>query len=134
MVDRLRNLRSWQLLVVTSLVVIVPLMADLHGRLGLLRRMRQEELRVTRELERLQAEQTTLKTQLDFVSDEAYVERWARVELRMTRTGEVGLIPIYQQQPQEVPSAAPASAVSGDSYFDIPEQWRQLFFPEATEP
>jgi cell division protein FtsB len=132
MVDRLRNLRSWQLLVVTSLVVLLPLMADLHGRLALLRRMRQEEIRVTRELERLRSEQTTLRAQLEFVREEAYVERWARVELRMTRPGEVGLIPIYQRQPQEVPSTDTASVVAGDSYFDIPEQWRQLFFSEAT--
>jgi len=134
MVDRLRNLRSWQLLVVTSLVVILPLMADLHGRLSLLRRMRQEEIRVTRELERLRSEQATLNAQLEFVSDEAYVERWARVELRMTRPGEVGLIPIYQQQPQQVPSTTAKNIVSGDSYPVLSEQWRQLFFSDTTEP
>jgi len=133
-VDKLRNLRSWQLLVVTSLVVILPLMADLHGRLSLLRRMRQEEIRVTRELERLRAEQTTLKAQLEFVSDEAYVERWARVELRMTRAGEVGLIPIYVRQTPQAPSSAAEDIVAADSYPVFSEQWRQLFFSESTEP
>lgn len=132
MIQKLHGSRSWQLLIATTLILIVPLMADIQGRVGVLRRMHTERRRLSHDLTVIHAEQDALKAQLEFVTSEAYLERAARVDLRITKPGEVALIPMYAYQKQQTaptPEDAPSSADTAPS---VSEQWHRLFFDEST--
>ena len=133
MIEKLRDSRGWQVLIITSLILVVPLMADINGRIGVLRRMHQQEARLNKELAQAQAEQETLEKQLQFVTSDAYLEQWARIEARMTRPGEVAIIPLYQEQTQPETSASRATS-SADASLSTSQQWHRLFFDDATSP
>ncbi|MES0340665.1 MAG: hypothetical protein ABUK15_11535, partial [Anaerolineales bacterium] len=47
MMDKLRESRSWQLLFITTLILLVALMADVSGRLSVLYRVNQKEAQLT---------------------------------------------------------------------------------------
>ena len=133
MIEKLRDSRGWQLLVITSLILVVPLMADINGRIGVLRRMHQQQTLLNQELARARAEQETLEKQLQFVTGDEYLEQWARIEARMTRPGEVAIIPLYQEQTQPETSASGASSPT-DASLSTSQQWHRLFFDDATSP
>jgi cell division protein FtsB len=132
-IEKLRDSRGWQLLVITSLILVVPLMADINGRIGVLRRMHQQQALLNQELAEARAEREALEKQLQFVTSDAYLEQWARVEARMARPGEVAIIPLYQGQTQPETSASGASP-SPDAALSTSQQWHRLFFDDATSP
>jgi cell division protein FtsB len=135
MIQKLRESRGWQLLIIAGLILLMPLIVDINGRISVIRRMHQEETRLKQELADIQTEQEALQTQLDFVASDAYLEQWARVDARMTRPGEVAIIPALTNASEQAtpdlennlfpPAAFPPS---------IPEQWRRLFFGDTTTP
>jgi cell division protein FtsB len=131
MIDKLRNSRGWQLLTITTLILIVPLMADINGRIDMVRRMHRKEVQLRQELDQVQRENSMLHAELEQITDLTYLERWARVEARMTRTGEVAIIPVLAQvpdygaqPPQQDPSTEEAPLTTSD-------EWRHLFFDAA---
>jgi cell division protein FtsB len=134
MIDRLRESRSWQLLLIATLVLLIPLMADISGRMGVLHSMHQERARLTQSLAEAVAEQVTLKAQLEHVSDDQYLEQWARVEGRLARPGETAIIPQFAGQLSnrftaldDIPSPAGSSS-------SVSEQWRHFFFDNSSNP
>jgi cell division protein FtsB len=134
MIERLRDSRGWQLLIITTLILMVPLMADINGRIAVIRRMRLEETRLSRDLTNARAEREALQAQFQFVTDDAYLERWARVEARLTRPGEVAVIPLFREQNPGGTQAFGDRPSTTDTSLSIPEQWRQLFFDDAANP
>ena len=132
MISRLRDSRSWQLLIGTTLVLIVPLMMDIQGRTELLRRMRNEESRLVQELATLRTEHERLQARLELVVSEAFVEQWARVDLRLNRPGEVTIVPMHVEQPQQATPALEGADSPTETAPAISDQWHRLFFAQST--
>ncbi len=135
MIKKLRESRSWQLLLITALILLMPLIADVNGRISVIRRMRQEESRLEQELTQTQTEQEALQERLEFVTGDTYLEQWARVDARMTKPGQVTVIPLAadplaQSAPAQAVNLFPATPPSPS----IPEQWRRLFFGDDAAP
>lgn len=130
MIEKLGRSKSWQFLLIIALILIVPLTVDINRRISVLRRMHQEEARLTQELTEAQDEQSELQAQLEYVNSDAYVEEWARVEARMTLPGETAFIPLTGRE-VETDQTPPAGAAA-DSNLSIPQQWRRLFLGDAT--
>jgi cell division protein FtsB len=134
MIEKLRDSRGWQLLTITTLILIVPLMADINGRIGVIRRMQQREAQLNRQLDQERQVREELRSQLEQVTDDAYLERWARVDARMTLPGEVAIIPLFPEQFEPVVSAPVNNLPETDAPASISEQWRRLFFDAAPDP
>jgi cell division protein FtsB len=132
--EKLRDSRGWQLLIITSLILVVPLMADINGRIGVLRRMHQQQTQLNQELTQAQADREALKARLQFVIGAEYLEQWARIEARMTQPGEVAVIPLYAESTQSETSASTADPSPVDTSPSASEQWHRLFFDAATNP
>lgn len=132
MISRLRDSRSWQLLIGTTLVLIVPLMMDIQGRMELLRLMRNEESRLLQELATLNTEHERLQMRLELVVSEAFLDQWARVDLRLNRPGEVTIVPMHFEQPQQTTPALENASSPTETAPGISEQWHRLFFAEST--
>ena len=132
MIEKLRESRGWQLFIITALILIVPLMADINGRLGIMRRMRLEEVRLSQELSEEKAEHQALEAQLEWVGQEAYLEQWARVNAKMSLPGEVAIIPFSPHQVEQAASALESNPSPEDTSPAISEQWLHLFFDDTT--
>ena len=132
MINRLRDSRSWQLLIGTTLVLIVPLMVDIQGRMEVLRRMREEEARLAQELTTMREEHENLEARLEFVLSEPFLEQWARVDLRLGRPGEVAIVPMYVEQSRQVTPTLKDIDSPTETTPAISEQWHRLFFVEST--
>lgn len=130
MIEKLGRSKSWQFLLIIALILIVPLTVDINRRISVLRRMHQEEARLTQELTEAQSEQSELQAQLEYVNSDAYVEAWARVEARMTLPGETAFVPLIDWE-VETDQTLPSGAAAG-SNLSIPQQWRRLFLGDAT--
>ncbi len=121
-------------MLITALILVVPLMADISGRMSVIRRMRQEQARLERELAEVQAENEALRAELEFVASDAYLERWARIDARMTLPGEVAVIPVIVTPPEQAVSGSASDPARSSTPPSIPEQWHRLFFGEAAVP
>ena len=133
MIEKLHESRGWQFLLIAALILVVPLIADVNRRMGDIRRMHQKETELEQELTAVQAEQEALQEQLEYVNSDAYVEEWARVEARMTLTDEVAIVPVITEPTQQTGSAEGPSP-PGDTSSSISNEWRSLFFDDATAP
>jgi hypothetical protein len=97
-----------------------------NARLATVRQMRQDEARSSQEVVAEQARQADLKLLRSYVASDAYVEHWARVEARMTKPGEVAVIPVAPASAQlnatpSVPASAPPT---------IADEWWAVFFDD----
>jgi cell division protein FtsB len=87
--------------------------------------------RVRAEIEQLRAEQAELTAQRDYVQSDAYVERWARDDGKMIRSGERLVVPVPSGVSLETTPAPPISFEDVRTTPDEPEPWElwwQLFF------
>ena len=134
MIEKLQESKSWQLLLIATLILIVPLTVDINRRMSIIRRMQQEEVHLEQDLAEVQAEQEVLETRLEFVKSDNYVEQWARVEARMALPGEVAIVPMTAQSPESVASPAESDRPLNDTPLSVGEQWHRLFFDEAVAP
>jgi cell division protein FtsB len=117
----------WQRLApVLIVLVLVPVAIAFNARLATVRQMRQDESRLSQEVAAEQARQADLKLLQSYVASDAYVEHWARVEARMTKPGEVAVIPVAPTGAQ--PNAAPSAPVSTPS--TIVDEWWAVFFDD----
>jgi cell division protein FtsB len=134
MIQKLSESRRWQLFFIVGLIVVVPLTVDINGRISTLRHMRQKEAQLETEIANAQDENAQLRSELQSLSDLAYLEEWARVEAHMTKPGEVAIIPLYVSAPQpQDPSLDGAPTTAGTS-LSFAAQWRRLFFDELAAP
>jgi cell division protein FtsB len=134
MVDKLRESRSWQLLLIATLVLLIPLMADISHRMSVLHRMHQKRAQLTLQLAQARAENDELNAQLEFVAGDAFLEQWARVEARLARPGEVAAIPLFEDQTRRRFTALDDKPSSEGTPSSMPQQWRRLFFDEPATP
>jgi len=92
--------------------------------------MRQDEARLKQAVATEETRQASLKSYLDYVRSESYVEHWARVDARMAKTGEVAVIPVAPTAGQ-LGSDSPAPAQVPATILD---EWWALFFGEPSTP
>jgi cell division protein FtsB len=123
---RKQVLQRWPVVVV--LLVIVPVAIGFNARLATVRQMRQDEARLRQAVATEQLKQTDLQALRGYVASDAYVEHWARAEARMTRPGEVAVIPVAPTSSQiNSPEPAPANAPGS-----ILEEWWSVFFDDGS--
>ena len=91
------ELRRGQLVAVAAFLGVLFVVGGLAWAFGqqfvLSARMKAEEQRLGQLIETEQARQKSLQSQLDEAQSDEYVERWARVEAKMVRPGEVLVVP-----------------------------------------
>ena len=101
---------------IVVVVAIVGVIAwGLAQQLTLANEMRAEESRLEQAVAAKQARNDDIRRQLAYVKSDEYVERWARVEARMVKPGEVAVVPLVaiveppQAEPPPVEEPAPRS-------------------------
>ena len=119
-------MQRWAVVVV--LLVVVPVAIGFNARLATVRQLRQDEARLRQAVATEQLRQTDLQSLRAYVASDAYVEHWARAEARMTRPGEVAVIPIAPTSSQ-INSSGPAPASAPAS---ILEEWWSVFFDDSS--
>ncbi len=124
-VDRRTNIQRWAAALL--LVLLVPLGISFNARLSAIQQMRQDEARLKQEVAAEQARQAELATLRAYVSSDAYVEHWARVEARMARPGEVAVVPVAPASAASDSPAPPQAHVPAS----ILDEWWTLFFESA---
>lgn len=121
-------MQRWAVVVV--LLVIVPVVIGFNARLATVRQLRQDEARLRQAVATEQLRQADLQSLRAYVASDAYVEHWVRAEARMTRPGEVAVIPVAPTSSQ-INSPEPASA---DAPASILDEWWSVFFDDKTSP
>ena len=134
MMDKLRESRSWQLLFMTTLILLVALMADVSGRLSVLYRVNQKEAHLTLQRDEALVEQDMLAAQLEYVNGDAYLEKWARGEARLSRPGDVAVIPLLEGKTRKRFTALDDVPSLGGTPSSVSEQWRRFFFEGPGSP
>jgi hypothetical protein len=76
-----------------AILLSLPLLINIVGRMEAEARMSAEVTRVTQKLAQDEAKLNGLKNALDYAKSDAYTERWARVSARWSRDGEVVVVP-----------------------------------------
>lgn len=85
------RLLTWAALIL--LILSLPLMFNLMGRLDAEARTRMAVDQMSTRVAEAEAKRDQLKARLEYVTSEAYVERRARVEYRLVRRGEILIVP-----------------------------------------
>ncbi len=121
------------IIVVLALFVVGGLVLGFGQQLMLAREMRMEENRLEQAVATAQACRDELDTLSEQVESDEYVECWAREEAKMSKPGEVVVIPVVtsegptpEAQQEESPTPEPRSFWS--------EFWELLFGPTAERP
>ncbi|MCS7062268.1 MAG: septum formation initiator family protein [Anaerolineae bacterium] len=97
-----------RLLIWASLILLVlslPLLFNLMGRLQAETRAREAVEQMSTQVAEIEARRDAFKARLEYVTSEAYVEQRARVEYRLVREGEIPIIPSAGQnaaQPRSI--------------------------------
>ncbi len=133
MIEKLRESKSWQFLLIAALILILPLMVDVTGRIGVIQRMHEEKVRLEQEIAAKETEHQTLEERFGWVTSDVYLEQWARVDARMSLPGEVVVIPLHDEQVERSLTGQGKHASKSDAD-PIAQQWHQLFFDDATTP
>jgi hypothetical protein len=133
-IEKLRESKSWQFLLIAALILILPLMVDITGRIGIIQRMHEEKTRLEQEIAAKETEHQALQEQLDFVASDTYLEQWARVDARMSLPGQVAAIPLYDEKIEEMSLTKQARLDPGADADSISQQWHELFFDDTTAP
>jgi cell division protein FtsB len=115
------------IIIVAVLILSFLLVMDLNTRLADLNRLTEQRDLESTKVAHLYATQNMLHTQIAYATSEVAVEEWAREKGRLTRPGEVLVVPIPPGEitpgPMvvETPTPEPVSNI---------EVWRALFFGE----
>ena len=117
-------LNSKRLWLVAVALLAVPLLAGFNERLSMSRQLFEEESRLQHQIEVERARLEFLQEYQTLVNSNAYVEWWARVQARMTRPGEVAVVP-------ESPANQAASGMASGTFAlarDTASEWWAVFF------
>jgi cell division protein FtsB len=121
-------LQRWA--IALTVIAAVLLALGFNSRLTAIRQMRQDEARLKQAVATEETRQAGLKSYLDYIRSESYVEHWARVDARMVKAGEVAVIPVAPAAGQ-LGSSSPALAQAPATILD---EWWALFFGEPSTP
>ena len=117
---------SWKYaLAVTGLVVLAILVMDFNNRMAALRHLTQQRELVAGQLQRLQATQAALQTQIAYATSEGAVVDWAYSEGNLVRPGDNPVVPISPPGGTPVPTSTPAMVTLKVSNLQM---WLWLFF------
>jgi cell division protein FtsB len=133
-IEKLRESKSWQFLLIAALILVVPLIVDINQRVSDIHRKRQELARLDGDLAEVKAEHEALQEELEFVNSDAYLEQWARTDARMSRPGEVIIIPLPAGSSKQMDTELENDSSRTNDEPSIPEQWHRLFFENASTP
>ncbi len=127
---RKQRITGLQILFVAILAIGMLLTINFSARIS--RGQQYDDLKVQVEgtIDTLQAENTDLRRELDFVQSDAAVEDWAHREGKMIRPGEVLVIPVPGLVlPTATPVATPAPLDEPEQPdIPAPDLWWSLFF------
>ena len=118
-------LQRWAVAVTLAAAVLLAL--GFNSRLSAIRQMRQDEAHLKQAVAVEEARQADLKTHLDYIRSDSYVEHWARVDARMIKTGENAVVPVAPAAGQPT-SSLPAPVQAPATILD---EWWSLFFGES---
>ena len=88
---------------VTAIVLSVPLMVNLVGRMRAEAEMRAAVQQLTAQVDENKLKLVQLQEALDYAKSSAYTERWARVQAHWARPGEIVVISPATNNLSEVP-------------------------------
>ena len=121
---------------VITLVVVGGVAWGFGQQLTLAQQMRAEERRLEQAVATEQARHEELGARVEYVGSDEYVERWAREEAKMSRPGEVVVIPIAQangEQPAAETQSQPEGSSAPDPRPFWVKWWELLFEADAAE-
>ena len=104
--DMWKKSRRWILLGI-GCVALVLLIIDFNGRMAELRHLTAERERVSAQVTSLVETQVYLETQVAYATSEAAVYKWAYETRRMTKPGEVLVVPIQPEGSAPQPTPTP---------------------------
>ncbi len=114
-----------------SILAISLLLAiNFSGRIAAGRRIESERDTLEEVISTLQAQATALRSELNYVNSDNFVEKWARKEGKMVKGDEVLVIPVPGQATPE-PAPTPFVSVASNNPRPDTENWKlwwQLFF------
>ena len=106
--SRKQIVRVW---VVFLAVIGILILGDLNRRMSDARRLERDATLLETEVTALEGEGARVETQIASAGDDAVVERWARTQAKLTRDGEVLIVPIpiggYVEPPLPTPTPVP---------------------------
>ncbi len=118
-------LQRWA--VAVTIVAAVLLALGFNSRLTTIRQMRQDEAHLKQAVTAEETRQAGLRTYLDYIRSDSYVEHWARVDARMIKVGEGAVVPVAPAAGQPA-SGSPAPVQAPVTILD---EWWSLFFGES---
>src|SRR5436853_292340 len=80
-----------------SAALLLSSSVAIAGRAMQMYRIKQDELRLQRDVNELAARNTALRTQRDFYSSDRYIEQVAREELGLVKPGEIPVIVVQRR-------------------------------------
>lgn len=120
---------------VIALAIVGGLAWGFAQQLTLARQMRAEEARLEQAVATEQARNEALTAQLEYVKSDEYVEYYARCEARMSKPGEVIVVPLTEAAAESVSEAQPTPASESKAKPLWIELWELVFgAPENTAP
>lgn len=127
-----KQISSMQIVFGSILAISLLLAINFSGRIAAGRRIEGQRNELEWSIQTLEAEATALRSELGFVSSDAFVEQWARGEGRLVRPNEVLIVPVPGQTTPQPPPAAPIALPTRDP--DPAAQnwqlWWQIFFDD----
>ena len=123
-----------QLAVGVGAAVAVAILGGLAWGFGqqlvLARQMRIEESHLEEIVADEQARHEELTAQLEYAQSDEYVERWARVEAKMARAGEVAVI-VLRDWDEEATDDAQSTPTPEPEVKPFWVEWWELIFPPS---
>ncbi len=124
------QLSSMQIVFGSILAISLLLAINFSGRIAAGRAIEGKRDDLEKSIETLQAQSTALKSELNYVNSDSFVEHWARTEGKMVKGDEYLVIPVPGLT---TPEAVPTAIVQIPVDAQAPETqnwklWWQLFF------
>lgn len=117
---------------IAVLTIVVFLVVDFGRRTATGYYVSQAEKQLRADIEAQIQLKQELEEQREYVSTDAYVERWAREDAQMVHPGDRPIILVTPDAPIAVPSAVPEVAATDEAPVPSWHLWWRLFFD--TEP
>ncbi|CAG1000575.1 MAG: septum formation initiator family protein [Anaerolineae bacterium] len=127
---RSAQINSMQIVFGSILAISLLLAINFSGRIAAGRNIASERGDLEQAIQTLAAQATALRSELGYVSSDAYVEAWARRDGNMIKPGEVLIVPVPPQrtlQPMPTPTL-PALAGAPEAETENWKMWWNLFF------
>ncbi len=112
-----------------ALAIVGGLVWGFGQQLALARQMRAEEMRLEQAVAAEQTRHDDLVALMEYIESDEYVEHWAREETKMTRPGEVAVVPPASAGEELTGDAQPVQTPVPESRPFWVELWELLFGP-----